>query len=129
MYIYRGGQLVEEGVYLDAGNHGRVVLKASGFLPGSGKDFFFKVPESYLLIPVFCLGLFLSMALPYGIGIVLFGALFLIHNSFYSLLSFCEQTLKELLPHIGPAYKPGSSFFSGRAKKIKSRHRIEKKKE
>ena len=121
MYIYRGGQIVEEGTYVESAKHGKVVLKADGFLPGTDKEVYFKIPESYLLVPVLLFGLILSMAFPYGVGIVIFAAMFILHNLMFSLVSVCEELLGGLFAHFTVGYKPNMSFFAGNSKKLKKR--------
>jgi hypothetical protein len=129
MYIYRGGEIVEEGTYIDSERHGKVVLKASGYLPGTDREVYFKIPESYLLIPVLFVGLLLSMIFPYGVGIVIFAAMFCLHNILFSFVSVCEELLKGALSHVTIGYRPTTSFFSGRSKKIRRRREKDEKKE
>ncbi len=129
MYIYRGGQIVEEGTYVESAKHGKVILKADGFLPGTDKEVYFKLPESYLLIPVLLFGLVLSMAFPYGIGVMIFAVLFAIHNILFSLVSAGEELLGGLFAHFTAGYKPNMSFFSGNSKKLKKRKARDTKKE
>jgi len=129
MYIYRGGQIVEEGTYVESAKHGKVVLKADGFLPGTDKEVYFKIPESYLLIPVLLFGLVLSMAFPYGIGLVIFAVMFIIHNILFSFVCACQDLLGGLFAHITLGYKPNMSFFSGNSKKLKKRKGKDTKKE
>jgi hypothetical protein len=129
MYIYRGGQIVEEGIYVESGKHGKVVLKASGFLPGTDKEVYFKLPESYLLIPLLLLGLALSMFFPYGAGVVIFAAMFVLHNILFSFVSACEELVKGLFAHLTVGYRPNMSFFSGNSKKLKNRKGRDTKKE
>ncbi|HTZ17364.1 MAG TPA: hypothetical protein VMB78_02890 [Dissulfurispiraceae bacterium] len=126
MYIYRGGQLVDEGVYLESARRGKVTLRAGGFLPGTDNDVYFKIPESYLLVPVLLLGLVLSMALPYGIGIAIFAASFIIHNLVLSFISFCGEVFRELTTYFVSAYKPNACFFSGNSKRLKKRERTDR---
>jgi len=121
MYIYRGGQIVEEGTYVDSSKQGKVVLRASGFLPGTDKEVYFKVPESYLLVPVLLFGLVLSMAFPYGIGVVIFAVMFIVHNILFSVVCTCQDLLGGLFAHITVGYKPNMSFFSGNSKRLKKR--------
>ena len=129
MYIYRGGQIVEEGTYVESAKHGQVVLKADGFLPGTDKEVYFKLPESYLLIPVLLFGLVLSMAFPYGIGVMIFAVLFAIHNAMFSVVSAWEELLGGLFAHLTVGYKPNMSFFSGNSKRLKKRKATDTKKE
>ena len=129
MYIYRGGQIVEEGTYVESAKHGKVVLKADGFLPGTHKEVYFKIPESYLLVPVLLFGLILSMAFPYGVGIVIFAVMFILHNILFSLVSAGEELLGGLFAYLTVGYKPNMSFFSGNSKKLKKRKVRDTKKE
>ena len=119
MYIFRGGQLVEEGIYWESEKNERVVLKADGFLPGTDKKVYFKLPDIYLLAPVLLFGLVLSMIFPYGIGLAIFALLYLLHNILFSCVSVFEELFGGILAHITVAYKPHLSFFSGSSKKVK----------
>jgi hypothetical protein len=71
MFLFRGGHQVKKGTYWDL-EHDRIILKEDSCLPGTDKETYFRLPESYLLIFVFLLGLALSMALPYGVGTTIF---------------------------------------------------------
>ncbi len=127
MYIYSGGQFVEKGIYLESERRGRVVLRADGFLPGTDKEIYFRLPECYLLIPVFLFGLILSMALPYGIGVALFAAMFIMHNMIMAFVSVCEDAFSGLAAYLTAAYRPNASFFSGNPGKVKRRKGMEMK--
>jgi hypothetical protein len=125
MYIFRGGQLVGEGIYWESEKNERVVMKADGFLPGVDNKVYFKLPDSYLLVPVLLLGLALSMIFPYGMGLVIFALVYLLHNILFSCVTVCEELFGGILAHITVAYKPHLSFFSGTSKKVKRRKKRE----
>jgi hypothetical protein len=125
MYIFRGGQLVEEGIYWESEKNERVVMKASGFLPGVDNKVYLKLPDSYLLVPVLLLGLALSMIFPYGIGLAIFAFICLLHNILFSFVTACEDLFEGILAHITVAYKPHLSYFSGSSKKLKRRKKRE----
>jgi hypothetical protein len=120
VYIYRGGQLVEEGIYWEPEKNERIMMKAGGFLPGTDDKAYFRVPECYVLIPVLLFGLVLSIVLPYGLGLAVFVCLYLIHNVLFSASSVFEELFREVGAHISVAYKPYLSFFSGSHRKIKA---------
>ena len=128
MYFFRGGQLVQEGIYWESENNERVIMKASGFLPGADSKVYFKLPESYLLVPVSLMGLALSIIFPYGIGIAIFALMCLLHNIAYSLISACEDMFEGIIAHLTVAYKPHLSFFSGGSRKINRRKKREAEK-
>ena len=125
MYIFRGGQLVGEGIYWESEKNERVVMKADGFLPGVDNKVYFKLPDSYLLVPVLLLGLALSMIFPYGMGLVIFALVYLLHNILFSCVTVCEELFGGILAHITVAYNPHLSFFSGTSKKVKRRKKRE----
>lgn len=130
MYIYRGGQLAEAGIYLESVCNGKIVLKACGFLPGTDKDIYFKLPECYLLIPALIFGLILSIVFPYGVGAALFVLLFMLHNMIFSLVADCEKLMGCLLAHVSMSFRPGVSYFSGKSGKIRNRKkRVQGKKD
>ncbi len=86
MFLFRGGQAVEKGTYwFDKGK--KVMLKKNGFLPGNKGEWYFKLPESYLLIPMSLLALVLSMAFPYGMGAAVFALMYIFYRILFSLTS------------------------------------------
>ncbi|HMK55199.1 MAG TPA: hypothetical protein VK448_01020 [Dissulfurispiraceae bacterium] len=119
MYIFRGGQIVGKGIYWESERDERVIMKASGYLPGLDNKVYFKVPDCYLMIPVLFVGLLLSMALPYGIGLAIFACMCLLHNILFSVCSVCEFLMLEIISHMSATYKPNLSFFAGSHGKIK----------
>jgi hypothetical protein len=127
MYIFRGGQLVEYGTYWESEKNERVVLKADGFLPGTDRKVYFKLPDCYLIVPVLLFGLALSIIFPYGMGLVIFALMYLLHNILFSFVSACEDIFGGILVHISVAYKPHFSFFSGSPRKVKRRKKRETK--
>lgn len=113
--------MVEKGTYWEPNTGSKIVLKDDGFLPANRKQTYFKLPESYLLIPGLLLGLVLSIALPYGIGVALFAFVYVLYKILFCLTSECERLLGDLLAHISIGYRPGISFFSGRPRRPKYR--------
>jgi|APFre7841882630_1041343.scaffolds.fasta_scaffold45815_2 hypothetical protein len=92
MFLFRGGQAVEKGTYWEPDAGKKIVLTDDGSLPGDKSRGYFKLPESYLLVPVLLLGLGLSMAFPYGIGAALCALLYVL----YKTLRFtCRILLRE----------------------------------
>jgi lipopolysaccharide export LptBFGC system permease protein LptF len=129
MFIFRCGQIVQKGTYWEPNKGRRVLLKDEGFLPGESKEWYYKLPESYLLIPMFLLALALSMALPYGVGAAIFLIVYALYRILFSICNKCERLLVDALSSIWFSYKPNVSFFSGRSKKWKRRERKEKGKD
>lgn len=123
MFLFKGWQQVGKGTYWEPNTGKRIVMKDNGFLPANRKESYFKLPESYLLIPVALLGFALSVALPYGIGLAILASLYILHKVLFSLTSQCERLLAEVLAGLSVRYKPTTSFFSGRSKKLKCRRR------
>ncbi|HMK60389.1 MAG TPA: hypothetical protein VK452_04490 [Dissulfurispiraceae bacterium] len=123
MYIFRGGQIVDAGIYWESENNEKVVMRASGYLPGLDNKVYFKIPDFYLMIPILFCGLVFSVMFPYGIGLLIFACICMVHNILFSVCSACEDFLKEIFAHMSVAYKPNLSFFSGSSKKLKKRKR------
>jgi hypothetical protein len=121
MFLYRGWQAVEKGTYWDPDTGKKIVMKDDGVLPANRKETFLKLPDSYLLIPLFLVGLALSAALPFGIGVALFASMVVLHKVLFQLVCRCEDVLGNGLAHIWVAYRPGYSFFTGKGKRQKSR--------
>lgn len=126
MFLFKGGQTVEKGTYWEPNAGKKVVLEKKGFLP-AGKIWYYKLPESYLLIPLSLYGLILSMAFPYGVGLVLFGIMFILYRLLFSLTTICEKFLGNAVSYLFIRYKPNVSFFSGRPKKQAGRNAKDKK--
>ncbi len=121
MFLFRGEQEVKKGTYWEPNENKKIVLNADGFLPGDRREWYFKLPESYLLIPMFLFALALSMAFPYGIGAVIFVLLYALYRILFFLSCQCERLVGSALAHIWFRYKPTISFFSGHSKKRKRR--------
>lgn len=116
MFLYRGGQSVEEGTYWEPNTGKKVILEGKGFLP-AGKQWYYKLPESWLLIPLFLYGLALSMAFPYGVGVLIFGVICLVTKVLYSLGGAFGRLFGNAVAYIFVRYKPNVSFFTGKPKK------------
>jgi hypothetical protein len=74
MFIYRGTKRVQKGVYWDPERSRTVRLDREDMLPGPMDAIYYRLPHSYLLLVLLLVGLTLSMAFPYGMGVVLFFA-------------------------------------------------------
>lgn len=116
MFIYKGGQAVQRGTYWDSENNSRVVLHDDGdSLPGVKGDVYFKLPESYLLIPVLLLGLALSTAFPYGIGFLSFVGIIVMGGALYAAGSSSYRLMKEMFGKTATfSYAPGTSYLAGK---------------
>lgn len=118
MFFYKGGQIVKKGTYWDSEKNVKIVLDSDTVLPGTSKEIYFKLPESYLLIPLLLLGLFLSMAIPYGMGVVAFIAIIILTATLYSAGLASLRLFKEMLGKTATFdYNPTTSYMTG--KKIK----------
>jgi len=125
MFLYKGGHTVKKGTYWESEKNEKIVLKEEGLLPGSGKDLYFRLPESYLLIPLFILGLALSMAFPYGVGFVMFICLIALMSAVYAAGFATVRILREMLGKNATfGYAPTTAYMTGkktkRAKKTES---------
>jgi len=125
MFLYKGGHTVKKGTYWESEKNEKIVLKEEGLLPGSGKDLYFRLPESYLLIPLFILGLALSMAFPYGVGFVMFICLIALMSAVYAASFATVRILREMLGKNATfGYAPTTAYMTGkktkRAKKTES---------
>lgn len=126
MFLFKSGEVVEKGIYWEPNTNKKIVIEDKGYLPGkpgNKREWYFKLPESYLLIPIFLVALALSMAFPYGVGIVIFGILYGMFRVLYFLSYRCEKMVGNLFAHVWFRYKPNLSFFSGNKKKRKPRTR------
>ncbi len=122
MFFYKGGQTVKQGTYWDSEKNVRLEIEAGETLPGSSKEIYFKLPESYFLIPILLLGLFLSMALPYGMGVVAFIAIIILSAMLYTAGMASLRLFKEMLGKTATFdYTPTTSYMAG--KKTKKRNK------
>jgi hypothetical protein len=119
MYLFSGGQTVEKGTYWETDRGIKIVLQDNGYLPGDSRKRYFKLPESYLLIPVLLMGLALSIALPYGLGLAILAVMYILHKILFSFMSECETLFGELFAHLSVRYRPTMAFFSGSWRKRK----------
>ncbi|MGO9612389.1 MAG: hypothetical protein ACLPX5_05090 [Dissulfurispiraceae bacterium] len=124
MFIYRGTQGVGRGTYWEPDTGKKIVLTDNGFLPGDRNEWYFKLPDSYFLIPIFLLGLGLSMAFPYGLGVLVFFCLVALAGAFYAAGSASVRLLREMLGRNATfGYAPTASYMAG--KKMKKRNKKE----
>lgn len=124
MFLYKGGQSVGKGKYWEPNTGKKVILTENGFLPGNRKETYFKFPESYFLIPVLLLGLALSAAFPYGVGLVVFFCLIALSGALYAAGSASFRLLKEMLGKTATfGYAPTTSYMAG--KKMKKERKEE----
>lgn len=124
MFLYKGGQTVKKGTYWESEKNAKIVLQSEGTLPGGTKELYFRLPESYALIPIVLVGLALSMAFPYGAGFLLFITLIALSAALYAAGSATARLMKEMLgrnAHFG--YSPTTAYMTGR--KTKKREKSE----
>lgn len=118
MFFYRGGQTVKKGTYWDSERNVKVVIDSEGILPGDRREVYFKLPESYLLIPILLLGLFLSMALPYGMGVLAFIVIIILTAALYTAGVASLRLFKEMLGKTATFdYTPTRSYMTGKKKR------------
>ncbi len=128
MFLYKGGQMVKKGTYWDPDTGKKIVLKDEGMLPGNAKESFFRFPESYYLIPAILIGIALSAAFPYGVGLVIFFCLIALGGALYYAGNSCYKLLKEMLGRGATfGYAPTTSYLAG--KKTKKRAKGESSEE
>ena len=96
MFLVKGGHKVKRGTYWDL-EHDKIILNEDGYLPGTDKDRYFKLPESYLLIIMLLLGLALSMALPYGMDAIVFFCLIALSAAIYRGVCVFQTLPKEVI--------------------------------
>lgn len=118
MFFYKGGQTVKKGVYWDSERNTKIVIDSEGVLPGNKSEIYFKLPESYLLIPLLLLGLFLSMALPYGMGVLAFIVIIILTATLYTAGLASLRLFKEMLGKTATFdYTPTKAYMTGKKTK------------
>jgi hypothetical protein len=127
MFIYKGGQTVDGGTYYEPNKGLKIVLKDGDLLPGNTRERYFKLPESYILIPVLLIGLALSMAMPYGIGFVVFLGLIVFGGALYVAGSASLRLLKDMLSRTATfSYEPTTAYMTGKkARKAKKEDQVQ----
>lgn len=124
MFLYKGGQIVKKGTYWESEKNAKIVLDTEGILPGGGKELYFRLPESYALIPIVLIGVALSMAFPYGAGFLLFITLIALSAALYAAGTATMRLLKEVLgKNANFGYSPTTAYMAG--KKTKKRGKDE----
>ncbi len=99
MFLYRAGTTVGKGTYWNPDTKLRQVVEDECELTGSG--WYLRFPESWLLLPVIPLGLALSVALPYGLGVMLFLAMAAIYTLMFETISAVEEVFGAPLRALG----------------------------
>lgn len=118
MFFYKGGQTVKKGVYWDSERNTKITIDAEGVLPGKKSEIYFKLPESYLLIPLLLIGLFLSMALPYGMGVLAFIVIIILSATLYTAGLASVRLFKEMLGKTATFdYTPTTAYMTGKKTK------------
>lgn len=126
MFLFKGGQMVEKGTYWEPNTREKIILDCDGFLPVNKEKVYYKIPDSYVLIPILLCGFALSVAFPYGIGVAIFGLLCVTHMALYSLSSKLQKLLGKLIANMLVEYRPQIAFFLGserRRKRFKNKQK------
>jgi hypothetical protein len=118
MFIYKGGETAKKGTYWESEQNKKIVLDNDGVLPGTGKAVYFKLPESYLLIVAILAGLGLSMAMPYGVGFMVFAFLIALTTALYAAGFATIKLLKEMFGRTATfGYTPTTAYMTGKKTK------------
>lgn len=119
MFIYKAGTTVGKGTYWNPDTKQRQVVEDEGCLNGTG--WFMRFPESWLLVPVVPMGLVLSVALPYGLGVMLFLAIGVAYTLMYETMCCFEEVFgaplralgRELVTWLTFGMRPTAATFDG----------------
>jgi hypothetical protein len=118
MFLCKGGQAVKKGTYWAAGTTGRIVLEDDGYLPGTGREVYFKLPESYILILPILLALGIPMVIPVRTEYMIIALVVASVLALYAAESVCSVLIKKILGKTATfGYSPTTAYLSG--KKIK----------
>jgi len=118
MLICKGGQEVKKGTYWGAGTTGRIVLEDNGFLPGTERNMYFKLPESYLLILPILLALGLPMIIPVRTEFVVIALVVATILAFYMAgIGFSALIQKILGKTATFGYEPTTAYLAGKKMK------------
>lgn len=130
MFLYKGGQKVKKGTYWDPDSGKKIIMNEEGVLPADRKESFFRFPESYYLIPMILIGVALSAAFPYGVGLVIFVGLIALSGGLYYAASSCSKLFKEMLGRNATfGYAPTTAYMTGnKTKKTRKEESSEEEK-
>jgi len=118
MLICKGGQEVKKGSYWGAGTTGKIVLEDNGFLPGTERNMYFKLPESYILILPILLALGLPMIIPVRTEFVVIALVVATILAFYVAgIGFSVLIQKILGKTATFGYAPTTSYLAGKKMK------------
>jgi len=121
MLVCKGGQEVKKGTYWGAGTTGKIVLQDSGFLPGTERDVYFKLPESYILVLPILLALGLPMVIPVRTEFMIIALAVATILALYVAESVISVLIKKILGKTATfGYAPTTSYLAGnKMKKMK----------
>jgi hypothetical protein len=122
MFICKGGQAVKKGTYWSNGTSGKVILKDNGVLPGTQKEVYFKLPESYLLILPILLALGLPMVIPFRAEFMIFALIVATILAIYGAELACAIIIRKILGKTATfGYAPTTAYLAGKkTKKLRS---------
>ncbi len=122
MFIYRGMRKVGRGVYWDPEGRRKIIIQEEERLPGPMDTIFYRLPHSYFLLVLLLVGLLCSMALPYGMGVVLFFGLLATAWIFWRTAVSGYAFVKGLLGDTAFfGFTPNRTFFTGKKKNRKKK--------
>jgi hypothetical protein len=114
MYLFKGGQAVKKGTYWGAGTTGKIVLKDNEYLPGTEREVYFKLPESYILILPMLLALGLPMVIPVRTGFMMIALVVATILAFYMAGIGFSVLIKKILGKTATfGYAPTTSYLAG----------------
>ena len=123
MFSYRGGQTVRKGVYWKAAVEGKVIIEDYGLLPGKEEEVYFRLPQSYLLIPAVLLALGLPLVLPLRIESSIFIFLVGFSTFAYATAMVLFRLIKRMLGGAATfGYSPTIAYMTGKKAKDGKRY-------
>ncbi len=123
MFIYRGGQKVQKGLYWRAGKNSKVVLAEDGTLPGKESALYCRLPHSCLPVLFLLLAIGVSMVLPLKTDFAIIVFLVALILALYLAGSFFSFLFGKILGRSAAfGYRPTTSYMAGGEDRKKNRH-------
>ncbi|HTZ17362.1 MAG TPA: hypothetical protein VMB78_02880 [Dissulfurispiraceae bacterium] len=120
MFIYKGGQTVKKGLYLQAGKCRKMLLREGGVLPGTEGTAYFRFSESCLLVILLSLAVVIPLVLPLRTEFVMIIFLFALVIALYVAGFACSMIIKKVLGRSATfGYRPATAYMVGNKPKKK----------
>jgi len=120
MFVYKGGQQVKKGLYIQVGKFEKIALREGGALPGSPGKAYFRFSETCLLVLLPAIAIAIPMVLPLQTGYMV--AIFSVALALSLCVAgyACWMLIGKILGRSATfGYRPTTSYLAGNKRKNK----------